>query len=34
MLLAPGETWSGALLLALGVSVEVIGIAIKRENQL
>lgn len=32
MLLAP-ETWAGALLLALGVSVEVIGIAIKRREQ-
>jgi len=30
--LAP-ETWAGALLLVLGVSVEVIGIAIKRKEK-
>jgi uncharacterized membrane protein YccC len=29
--LAP-ETWSGALLLALGLSIEMAGIAIKRKN--
>ena len=31
MLLAP-ETWAGALLLVLGVSVEVLGIALKRKD--
>lgn len=31
MYLAP-ETWSGALLLALGMSVEVAGIALRRKD--
>ena len=32
MFLAP-ETWVGALLLALGVTIEVAGIALKRRNR-
>lgn len=31
MFLAP-ETWPGALLLALGVTIEMLGIAIKRKD--
>ena len=31
MFLAP-ETWAGALLLALGVAIELIGIALKRRD--
>jgi len=32
LLLAP-STWAGVLLLVLGVSVELIGIALKHRNQ-
>ena len=32
MFLAP-ETWAGALLLALGVTIEVVGIALKHRNR-
>lgn len=32
LFLAP-ETWAGVLLLVLGVSVELAGIAIKRKDQ-
>lgn len=31
MFLAP-ETWAGALLLALGIAIEVAGIALKRRS--
>jgi len=31
MYVAP-ETWSGVLLLAMGVSVEVVGIALRRKD--
>lgn len=32
MFLAP-DTWAGALLLALGIAIEVIGIALKHRDQ-
>ncbi len=32
MILLASETWVGALLFALGVSVEVVGIALKRKE--
>jgi len=32
LFLAP-ETWAGALLLVLGVTIEMVGVAIKRKDQ-